>query len=175
MKHRSNFKKVEKEERNKEMKKNENVDCKINYQDTNAARLDRKNECVGREGFAPSGQPSRRGRGSLRMRGGVNRRLDGYGPPPAKSPFGRPEDKKVRDKSSENVSDDKINPEEEIKGKQKLQTSSTPQNNAAQKTNQGGIKSSHNNVPPRMQKKPDVDSRYEVLYKSSQKKLVLLC
>lgn len=44
----------------------------------------------GREGFAPRGEPSRRGRGGFRAResaSNVGRRLDGYGPPSSKSPF----------------------------------------------------------------------------------------
>ncbi|XP_065337387.1 protein PRRC2A isoform X3 [Cloeon dipterum] len=44
-----------------------------------------------KEGFAPRGEPSRRGRGGAaaagRPRGGMGRGIDGYGPP-AKSPFG---------------------------------------------------------------------------------------
>ncbi|XP_044595576.1 protein PRRC2C-like isoform X3 [Cotesia glomerata] len=41
-----------------------------------------------REGFAPSGEPSRRGRGGFRSRGATSGgRMEGYGPPPSKSPF----------------------------------------------------------------------------------------
>ena len=41
-----------------------------------------------REGFAPSGEPSRRGRGGYRIRGATaGGRMEGYGPPSSKSPF----------------------------------------------------------------------------------------
>lgn len=69
-----------------------------------------------KEGFAPRGEPSRRGRGGMGAvpsgRGGmaaggpghgpgpVGRRMDGYGPPPSKSPFGPPSDR-PQDKQDE--------------------------------------------------------------------------
>lgn len=66
----SELEKGEKEERNRETR--------------------RSGDGTGRDGFAPSGQPSRRGRGSARVRGGTAaapRRMDGYGPPPVKASF----------------------------------------------------------------------------------------
>lgn len=72
----SELDKGEKEERNKETR--------------------RSADGTGRDGFAPSGQPSRRGRGAARVRSGgsgnVPRRMDGgYGPPPIKATFSQPE------------------------------------------------------------------------------------
>ncbi|XP_060527425.1 uncharacterized protein LOC132702658 isoform X2 [Cylas formicarius] len=43
-------------------------------------------------GYVPKGEPSRHGRGGANFRGsrmgGLGKRIDGYGPPPSKSPFG---------------------------------------------------------------------------------------
>lgn len=58
---------------------------------------------VNREGFAPSGEPSRRGRGSsfrIRSTTATSSRMEGYGPPSNKSPFS----------SERNVLDEKPNP-----------------------------------------------------------------
>ncbi|XP_066254537.1 protein PRRC2C isoform X1 [Euwallacea similis] len=62
-----------------------------------------------KENYVPRGEPSRHGRGGAsssfrggRM-GGMSKRIDGYGPPPSKSPFGHHEDK---DKKSEDISRD---------------------------------------------------------------------
>ena len=55
-----------------------------------------------KEGFAPRGEPSRRGRGGggggggSRVRGGMGRGIDGYGPP-AKSPFGNRDENRKQD------------------------------------------------------------------------------
>ncbi|XP_050303901.1 protein PRRC2C isoform X2 [Anthonomus grandis grandis] len=57
----------------------------------------------GSGGYVPRGEPSRHGRGGgsnnfrgSRM-GGMGKRIDGYGPPPSKSPFGHHEDKDKRE------------------------------------------------------------------------------
>lgn len=45
-----------------------------------------------------TGEPSRLGRGggNMRSRGGLSKRIDGYGPPPLKSPFGHTEEKEKK-------------------------------------------------------------------------------
>lgn len=80
------FQKGEKEDRNREMSRR---DDKRN--DYSQIRNDKRPGYDGRptrEGFAPSGEPSRRGRGGYRMRGATSGgRMEGYGPPSSKSPF----------------------------------------------------------------------------------------
>ncbi|XP_059483980.1 protein PRRC2C isoform X2 [Neocloeon triangulifer] len=64
-----------------------------------------------KEGFAPRGEPSRRGRGggsNSRPRGGMGRGIDGYGPP-AKSPFGnRDENRKSDSKTGDDMNKTKL-------------------------------------------------------------------
>ncbi|XP_051158861.1 protein PRRC2C isoform X5 [Leptopilina boulardi] len=78
------FQKGEKEDRNREMSRR---DDKRN--DYSQIRQDNKRPGYdGRQGFAPSGEPSRRGRGGYRLRGTTTGgRMEGYGPPSSKSPF----------------------------------------------------------------------------------------
>lgn len=135
------------------MRKSEMGDSKGSFKNLTAPRFDRKNDYLGgsREGFAPSGQPSRRGRGSIRMRGGISRRTDGYGPPSAKSPFGHQDDKKEK---PTDVTDEKGSIEEE-KGKSSMAANL---NSSSSKGSVSGSKASQ--VPPRMQKKMDTEQRY---------------
>lgn len=50
-----------------------------------------------RDGYVPRGEPSRLGRGGYNVRrGGMSKKIDGYGPPPSKSPFGNVEDKEKK-------------------------------------------------------------------------------
>lgn len=71
-------KKIEKEERNKEIKGDK------------SPLPERK-----KDGYVPRGEPSRLGRGGYGIRrGGMGKKIDGYGPPPSKSPFGNVEEKK---------------------------------------------------------------------------------
>ena len=158
-KSRSHFKKTEKDERNKEMRKGEMGINKGSYQSLTAPRFDRKNDYLGgsREGFAPSGQPSRRGRGSIRMRGGLSRRMDGYGPPSAKSPFSHQDDKKNHsvEKINDAVTEEKGSTEED-KSKQK-QSPALNNANAVQKGPVNNVKTSQ--IPPRMQKKSETEQR----------------
>lgn len=83
-------KKLEKDERNREVRRGEG---EKNFPGSESRRYDKRGSYEsnrgGREGFAPRGEPSRRGRGGFRTRGSVGRRMDGYGPPPSKSPFGQ--------------------------------------------------------------------------------------
>lgn len=61
-----------------------------------------------RDTYVPRGEPSRHGRGggNFRGRGGLSKRIDGYGPPPAKSPFGgHHEEKEKKLSSDENFAD----------------------------------------------------------------------
>ena len=90
-------KKLEKEERNRDVRRCEG---EKNFPNSESRRYEKRGGYEstrgGREGFAPRGEPSRRGRGGFRTRGSVGRRMDGYGPPSSKSPFGQPsEDSKL--------------------------------------------------------------------------------
>lgn len=77
--------KVEKEDRNREVSRREEKRNEYSMSRSEKRGYDGR---VGREGFAPSGEPSRRGRGGFRSRGATTGgRMEGYGPPPSKSPF----------------------------------------------------------------------------------------
>lgn len=96
-----------------------------------------------KEGFAPRGEPSRRGRGGggggggSRVRGGMGRGIDGYGPP-AKSPFGnRDENRKQDGKPGDEINKTKLG------GMVPLSNSIA---NATKQNKQPG------GMPPRMQK-----------------------
>lgn len=78
------MKKLEKDEKNKEIKgdKSPTADRKAEKQDSK------------RDNYVPRGEPSRLGRGGYSVRrGGMSKKIDGYGPPPSKSPFGNVDDK----------------------------------------------------------------------------------
>lgn len=67
-----------------------------------------------KDGFAPRGEPSRRGRGSSSAfrRGGMTsttKRIDGYGPPSSKSPFGANDDSSNKNKSESESDKTKLN------------------------------------------------------------------
>lgn len=53
-----------------------------------------------KDSYVPRGEPSRHGRGGGNFRsgrmGGLGKRIDGYGPPPSKSPFGHHDDKEKK-------------------------------------------------------------------------------
>ncbi|XP_044757986.1 putative uncharacterized protein DDB_G0282133 isoform X2 [Coccinella septempunctata] len=55
-----------------------------------------KMQDIKRDNYVPRGEPSRLGRGGGNFRGrvGLSKRIDGYGPPPSKSPFTHHDDKK---------------------------------------------------------------------------------
>ncbi|XP_034934414.1 protein PRRC2B isoform X3 [Chelonus insularis] len=80
--------KSDKDDRNREVSRR---DDKRNSGEYPSGRNDKRGGYDGRpsrEGFAPSGEPSRRGRGGFRARGATSGgRMEGYGPPPSKSPF----------------------------------------------------------------------------------------
>lgn len=82
---------MEKDERHRDVRRGEGEKC---FPGSESRRYDKRagyeSTRGGREGFAPRGEPSRRGRGGFRTRGSVGRRMDGYGPPSSKSPFGQP-------------------------------------------------------------------------------------
>ncbi|XP_025837147.1 uncharacterized protein LOC108738623 isoform X2 [Agrilus planipennis] len=66
-----------------------------------------------RDNYTPRGEPSRHGRGSSQFRssggrGGISRRIDGYGPPPSKSPFSHLDEKETN-KKSDNISESEDN------------------------------------------------------------------
>ncbi|XP_066588319.1 protein PRRC2A-like isoform X2 [Prorops nasuta] len=88
--------KLEKEDRNREVSRREDKRSAEYSQSRNDKRVyDGK---PSREGFAPSGEPSRRGRGSgfrIKSSSTTGSRMEGYGPPSSKSPFSseRNEDK----------------------------------------------------------------------------------
>jgi len=76
--------KIEKEDRNREVSRRD--DKRDNEYTRNEKRTyDGK---PSHEAFAPSGEPSRRGRGGFRIRNTTtSSRMEGYGPPSSKSPF----------------------------------------------------------------------------------------
>lgn len=78
--------KVEKEERNREVSRRDDKRGTEYSQTRNEKRTyDGK---PSHEAFAPSGEPSRRGRGGFRIRNtATGSRMEGYGPPSSKSPF----------------------------------------------------------------------------------------
>ncbi|XP_063973669.1 protein PRRC2C-like isoform X4 [Diachasmimorpha longicaudata] len=92
--------KSDKDERNREVTRREEKrsgDYGTNVQVRSGVDKRPNYETRPREGFAPSGEPSRRGRGGARVRGStLGARMEGYGPPPSKSPF-----------SSDRTNDDK--------------------------------------------------------------------
>lgn len=96
-------KKYEKDEKNKETKQSGSSDRKFETR---------------RDNYVPRGEPSRHGRGAgnfSRTRGGLSKRIDGYGPPPSKSPFGQLDEKK---NSNEDASIDNVSSDEKTKQSQ---------------------------------------------------------
>ena len=95
--------KAEKEERNREAMAPPGRDEKrADYAQSQRSEKRTYDGKLNREGFAPSGEPSRRGRGSsfrIRSTTATGSRMEGYGPPSSKSPF-----------SSERNVDEKPNP-----------------------------------------------------------------
>jgi len=78
--------KIEKEDRNREVSRRDDKRSNEYPQARNEKRTyDGK---PSHEAFAPSGEPSRRGRGGFRIRNTTtSSRMEGYGPPSSKSPF----------------------------------------------------------------------------------------
>ncbi|KAF2905937.1 hypothetical protein ILUMI_00241 [Ignelater luminosus] len=101
-------KKFEKDEKNKESKLEK------------PSGSDRKFESGRRDNYVPRGEPSRHGRGAgnFRNRGGLSKRIDGYGPPPSKSPFGQHEDKDKKITNEETASNDNVSSDEKTKQNQ---------------------------------------------------------
>ena len=82
--------KTEKEERNREAIISNRDEKRTDYCQSQRNEKRTYDNKVSREGFAPSGEPSRRGRGgSFRIRSTTTtgNRMEGYGPPSCKSPF----------------------------------------------------------------------------------------
>lgn len=78
--------KVEKEERNREVSRRDDKRG-TEYSQTRSEKRTYDGK-PSHEGFAPSGEPSRRGRGGFRIRNtATGSRMEGYGPPSSKSPF----------------------------------------------------------------------------------------
>ncbi|XP_012533610.1 protein PRRC2C isoform X4 [Monomorium pharaonis] len=78
--------KVEKEERNREVSRREDKRS-TEYSQTRSEKRTYDGK-PSHEAFAPSGEPSRRGRGGFRIRNtATGNRMEGYGPPSSKSPF----------------------------------------------------------------------------------------
>lgn len=78
--------KLDKDEKNKEIKHEKLGDRKSDKQD-------------GRKDYLPRGEPSRHGRGGGNFRGrggGLSKRIDHYGPPPSRSPFSHSDEKDKR-------------------------------------------------------------------------------
>jgi hypothetical protein len=123
-------KKSEKDDKNKEIKQHEKTGTLERNKD--------KQESGKRENYVPRGEPSRHGRGggNFRSRGGLSKRIDGYGPPPSKSPFGHHEDKEKKLSSDENSGEATIS---EDKAKQNQQALSAGIIGSARK--ESGLKS----------------------------------
>ncbi|KAJ8917990.1 hypothetical protein NQ315_011443, partial [Exocentrus adspersus] len=89
-------KKFEKDDKNRD-----------NKQEKSASDQRKPDKLEKKESYVPRGEPSRHGRGGGNFRsgrmGGLSKRIDGYGPPPSKSPFGHHEDKEK--KTTEETSD----------------------------------------------------------------------
>lgn len=88
-------KKFEKDEKNKEIKGDKSP--------IPEKRGDTKEK---RDGYVPRGEPSRLGRGGYNVRrGGMSKKIDGYGPPPSKSPFGNMDDRDKKTSTDETYAD----------------------------------------------------------------------
>ncbi|XP_011689602.1 PREDICTED: protein PRRC2C isoform X9 [Wasmannia auropunctata] len=78
--------KIEKDERNREVSRRDDKRG-AEYSQTRSEKRTYDGK-PSHEGFAPSGEPSRRGRGGFRIRStATGSRMEGYGPPSSKSPF----------------------------------------------------------------------------------------
>lgn len=89
------IKKLEKDEKNKEIKHEKPIS------ERKSEKYDAR-----RDSYVPRGEPSKHGRGGYNLRrGGLSKRIDGYGPPPSKSPFTHPEDKDRKASGDENSGD----------------------------------------------------------------------
>ncbi|GLG99492.1 Uncharacterized protein GBIM_05949 [Gryllus bimaculatus] len=165
-------KKLEKEEKSRESRR---ADGEKGFGNTDLHRYDKRSggyDAVrnsGREGFAPVGEPSRRGRGGAFRRGSVGRR---YGPPSSKSPFGQPqEDGKhpagnddpknkncdgAPDPSKEDIGGELVSNED--KNKLKLQALAAGVIGSGARQFGGGGKQT-TQVPPRMQGKSETEPR----------------
>ncbi|XP_046404098.1 LOW QUALITY PROTEIN: uncharacterized protein LOC124169510 [Ischnura elegans] len=113
----------------------------------------------GREGFAPRGEPSRRGRGGgagFRTRGNLGRRMDRYGPPPSGCPFGQPREEGTGGEVLEEQGDGSAS--EKGKGSRgqapgPVGSGKDGASNRSSKSSQG----SSSAVPPRMQRRGETE------------------
>ncbi|PSN47778.1 hypothetical protein C0J52_15221 [Blattella germanica] len=167
---------MEKEERNRDMRREGDK----NFAGSESRRYEKRGGYEstrgGREGFAPRGEPSRRGRGGFRSRGSVGRRMDGYGPPSSKSPFGQPpEDSKLigldeKDKENrknvdphggesnkEDIGGEIVSSEDKMKLKQQALSAGIIGSGARHHPNSAKVSSIQ--VPPRMQRKSESERR----------------
>lgn len=113
-------------------------------------RYDQNSRDRNREPYVPRGEPTRHGRGGFRGSRSVapSKRIDGYGIPPSKSPFGNHDER------------DKKHSGDEIGGEAVSSDEKTKQNQQALAA--GIIGSSRNpksEVPPRIQRKNESDRR----------------
>lgn len=128
--------KSDKDEKNKEQVKHDKNQDKYSHDkhekfmhDVNTRDKDTHNK----KDYVPRGEPSRHGRGGNAFRGGrggLSKRIDGYGPPPSKSPFGHHDDKdrKLMDENQDFTSSDE-------KSKQNLPKKDAHPNAGQQKKN----------------------------------------
>ncbi|XP_046985205.1 protein PRRC2C-like isoform X6 [Schistocerca americana] len=169
-----NTKKTEKDERNRDTRRPEGEKV---TQSSDSRRFEKRtyeSARSGREGFAPRGEPSRRGRGGFRFRGSLGKRMDGYGPPSSKSPFGQPSEETkivIPDTAKENQKNmepvvNEINKDDlggeiisnEDKIKQKQQVLSAGIIGSGVRHHPGANKMS-GHIPPRMQRKSESERR----------------
>lgn len=151
--HRSpkSIKKSEKDEKNRDTK-----------QEKSTSERDRKfdkrspydQNTRNRESFVPRGEPSRHGRGGFRGSRSIvsSKRIDGYGIPPSKSPFGNHEDKEKK-LSGDEIGGEVISSDEKTKLNQ--QALSAGIIGSARNQNKGET----NQAPARVQKKSESDKR----------------
>lgn len=143
------IRKLEKDEKNMEVKQDKNVCSDRRFDKPRGYESSRPVSSNTREPpIVPRGEPSRWGRGNFRpSRGaGTGKRMDGYGPPPSKSPFSTQyaidtSDKEKKDESEIFSSDEKLKFKSNV-SRSHSQTKSVP-----------------GEVPPRMQRKSDSESR----------------
>lgn len=156
-------KKTDKDEKNKDLKQDKVSD---RDRDRDRGKYDKRSYEQGsrnnRESFVPRGEPSRHGRGGFRgSRSITSKRIDGYGIPPSKSPFGNQHEDKDKKLSGDEIGGEVISSDEKTKLNQQQALSA------------GIIGSSRNQSKndgqSRSQRKNDVDKRENRTHSGSRR------
>lgn len=104
-------KKTDKDEKNKDLKLD-----KMSDRGKFDKRPYEQSSRTNRENFVPRGEPSRHGRGGFRgARPITSKRIDGYGIPPSKSPFGNPHEDKEKKLSGDEIGGEVVSSDEKNK------------------------------------------------------------